>query len=261
LAFAHHPGWTVPVTVKAGYDRRLVSAAGGDITLTSDVEARLAETTRDVDGEGTARVGFRYTGFAYESAEPAEAPAAKALERAMRRVSGTLTLARRGNLVRDEADFGRVPDDARGEVTELHDLVRQALRVLAVPLPNETVAPGRTWKAQHPLPFDRSGRSRAGAVDVTYTYAGTKMRDGYQVAEVSLEGVAHGRPGREGNVRGESSGYALVDLATGQVFRADAWVSFTWDTDWLGGSARCNITLRVTVERALRKGGRPPDAR
>lgn len=179
----------------------------------------------------------------------------------MRLVGEVLTVDSQGNPVANDADYSRVPEDRRHEVVGFHELIQESLEALAITLPNKMVVPGETWKARRPLPFDRAGRLQSGAVDVTYTYEGSKERKGYHVAQVSVEGLAHGPSGREQAVRGELYGYALVDLATGQVLRAEVELSFTHGTRWQDEHAEAHGRLRTSLERGLPRSAPRRDAR
>jgi hypothetical protein len=100
--------------------------------------------------------------------------------------------------------------------------VLQALEEASIPLPNNTVQPGYKWSHSSGLTIGVVGQKKASRVvdKVTFTYVGSRIREGREEAVVEVEGKVTGGAGQEAKVSGFSRGYCYIDLATGTVTRS-----------------------------------------
>lgn len=104
-----------------------------------------------------------------------------------------------------------------------------SLDALSVPLPGREVRPLETWKSSRPLPIDKGSRFEYGVLDLTFTYLGTRNRNGKDEAVISIDGTVRGAPGKDAQMGGKATGLALVDLATGQVSQTETRVTLEVD--------------------------------
>jgi hypothetical protein len=107
-------------------------------------------------------------------------------------------------------------------IKDFHEMVQQGLEALSVSLPpNGSVQPLESWRAERHLPIDTPGRMESGKLEVTFTYLGTRKRDGRDEAVIGMDGLVLGK--NEG-IGGRASGQILVDLTSGQTLLAETTV-------------------------------------
>ncbi|MCI0378149.1 MAG: trypsin-like peptidase domain-containing protein [Gemmataceae bacterium] len=101
----------------------------------------------------------------------------------------------------------------RGEITNLHDQLADALQLASIPLPNRLMNPGDTWKTESPVKLVRSPLT----LDLTCSYEGTRQRGGREEALIRIAGSV--RAAAEDSVRttGKVEGRAIFDLALGLI--------------------------------------------
>jgi predicted Zn finger-like uncharacterized protein len=105
-----------------------------------------------------------------------------------------------------------------------HKTIQQGMEGLSVSLPaSGQVNPLESWKAERPLPIATPSKTETGKLDVTFTYQGTRKRDGREEAVITLDGLMRGK---DNSVGGRASGQILVDVASGQTILAEASVKF-----------------------------------
>jgi hypothetical protein len=131
-----------------------------------------------------------------------------------------------------------------------------------VPIPNKRMNAGETWttvkdgrvvltrqqQAGEPQggPPGPGGRSQPRVntlefryrEEVKYTYVGQRERGGRREAVVLVEGKVSPAAGTKDNVQGESKGYALIELDTGLVTKADVKKFMEMDTSSNGKRKR-----------------------
>ncbi|HTU17287.1 MAG TPA: trypsin-like peptidase domain-containing protein [Gemmataceae bacterium] len=108
------------------------------------------------------------------------------------------------------------------QMKEFHETILQALESLSVSLPADgTATPLKSWKAERHLPIDTPGRTETGKLDVTFTYLGTRKRDGRDEAVISMDGLVRGKNDAVG---GKAEGQIMVDLNNGQTILAETTV-------------------------------------
>jgi predicted Zn finger-like uncharacterized protein len=102
---------------------------------------------------------------------------------------------------------------------EFQEMIQQGLESLSVSLPSAgTAKPMESWRAERHLPIDTPGKTETGKIDVTFTYLGTRKRDGREEAVIRMDGLVRGK---EDAIGGKADGFILVDLASGQTLLAD----------------------------------------
>jgi hypothetical protein len=167
-------------------------------------------------------------------------------------LGANLQVDRQGLTARTEIDISRVPLTSRKELLQYHEKVQQALEAVTIPWPNRELRPQDTWRMMRPLPIDRPGRFDSGAMDMTYTYLGTRMRDGRQEALVGMSGQVKARAGLDTGVAGWAEGTAVLDLTAGTVSQVDAKVFLDINTVYRERPGRANGILEVKFQRDVK---------
>ena len=85
-----------------------------------------------------------------------------------------MVVDRQGNIIQKQADLSRVPASSKEALEGLADQIQDAMDAMAVPLPGKLVKPGESWKANRAVPIDTMEAFQSGAMEVTYTYRGTR---------------------------------------------------------------------------------------
>lgn len=105
---------------------------------------------------------------------------------------------------------------------EFHGMIQQALDSLAVSLPSSGSAkPLESWKAERQMPIDTPGKTLSAKLEATFTYLGTRKRDGREEAIIGLDGPVRSK---DDLIGGRAEGQIMVDLNTGQTLLAETTV-------------------------------------
>ena len=115
------------------------------------------------------------------------------------------------------------------QIKDFHGIVQLALESLSVTMPaNGIVNPLESWKKEHSLsidnlpidnlPIDTPGKTESGRLDATFTYQGTRKRDGREEAVLNMDGLVRSK---DNGVGGSATGQVIVDLASGQTTLAE----------------------------------------
>jgi S1-C subfamily serine protease len=254
IVYKHQVGSNRPLTLHSWLSMKLLNFAG-EHTLTASTAAQCNENTQVVGAEDVANVRLQYRAYNTDFQVDNQVRMPFNLSR-IRHDIGTLaadlSVDKQGNLVGNQIDIKRVPQESRTDLPVIHEQVQQALEVCTVPLPNRQVAPGESWKAERTLPHSVPGQSDAGLLDLTYTYVGVRQRNSREEAVLALEGKVRNLRPEGRRVEGQAHGTAVVDLASGQVLQAD--LAFLLDMDLAqagGGTTRVNGKLDVRLQRTL----------
>jgi predicted Zn finger-like uncharacterized protein len=189
---------------------------------------------------------------------PEPSPLLAEIKSYLPRVITTLQVDRFGNITRQVVDnrpllpLLRAKPDLVSDMKDFHEIVQQSLESLAVSLPpNGQVNPLESWKAQRHLPIDTPGKFESGQLDVTFTYAGVRKRDGRDEAVINMEGMARGS---SKSVGGKANGVILVDLATGQTLLATATVVMQLEARVrVPGEGVRNLRLIATMQSKMQR--------
>jgi S1-C subfamily serine protease len=254
LTLRHEQG-NRPLQLSTKNTLNLRDHEGQEHALLLSMTAQMQENVSNVQPDG-ADVQFQYGQFNVGlslDGEPAQ-PSPR-LQRVVRDIGGLAVLLHldgQGNLVgAPQLDFGQVPPASHKELEEMSAQIQHGLDLLAVPLPNRQVSPGEAWKAWRVLPIDTPGSFEKGGVLMTYTYLGSRMRDGRDEAVVQLTGAVRPREGQQVQVGGRARGAAVIDLAAGRVREASVSVLVDLDTQMDDRPVQASGTLDVSVQRAL----------
>jgi LSD1 subclass zinc finger protein len=110
---------------------------------------------------------------------------------------------------------------AQDSLRALHGDVEGALKLNAVPLPNQkSVAANTTWKASRNIPVQLDGKDVFATFNLTYTYLGRRRQENRDEAVIEFHGVLDNVNGKKENITVTFSGAAVVDLATGEIASA-----------------------------------------
>jgi S1-C subfamily serine protease len=250
---AKHTGGDRPLQLNSRWTWKLAGGDDDDRSFVISTEARMKETVRGSDTSGTASVRLDYTGFERQvmlDNEPATPDArAQRLVSDILNLGANMTVDRQGLAVRTEIDISRVPALSRKDLIDMHERVHQALEVVTIPWPNREIQPQTSWKMIRSLPIDRPGRHENGSLDMTYTYQGSRVRDGRAEAVVGISGHVRGRAGREVTVAGRAEGTAVFDLVAGTVSQVDAKVFIDTNGD---SGMKANGVLEVKLLRDVK---------
>lgn len=169
----------------------------------------------------------------------------------MLRTNASVEFDNEGTLVHAQPNLQKVPQDMQGSLTEISEHILQALEVVSVTVPNTTIKPLETFRAQHDLSVGMPGMFVPAKVDLRYQYMGTrKLRDGRPTALFVLSGNVRGQRGAGLNVGGKVSGNADVLLETGQVTSATTNINVDLDVPAEGKLIRLTGTLGVQFRPA-----------
>jgi len=195
--------------------------------------AQLTETVVSTGSNGT-QLNLRYR---YPPSRELILPDGKSIphpalerfkEELPRLITTIVQLDRLGNITRQVVDprplaqLSQIDPRQVKSIKEFHEMVQQGLEALAVSLPaSGSAKPLDSWKAERYLPIDTPGRAESGKLDMSFTYLGTRKRDGREEAVLGMEGLVHGK---NDAVSGRANGQILVDLSNGQPLLAETTV-------------------------------------
>lgn len=250
-----HQAGERPLALVTKTAMRMRDGEGEDHGIVGLMQSKFVETTQGIDPQGTAQVRLNYREMALDlSLDGKTMPRSPRLQRIVANfgsLASVLQVDAQGKLVRHAIDLNRVPVPTRADVAPMHDQIVMSLETVAVPIPNRMTEPLQTWKATRPLPIDTVGRYEIGSADVTYTFLGTRTRDGRQEAVIGLAGAVKGQRGREGQIGGRLEGTAIFDLGVGQVAQVDARVVLDMDTQLNGRAAKSSGIMEVKLQRTV----------
>jgi S1-C subfamily serine protease len=251
-----HQAGDRPLTLTNRWTWRL-GQGGEERNISATMSTHFQESTRGVDPQGTANVHLQYNDMDIaikvgNEVQPRSARLTRLLTE-VRRLAADLVVDRQGSLTRGNADVSQISRQNQQEVRELHGEIQQALEAFLVPMPNQTTQPLVPWRTTRTLPINVLGRTEPGTADMSYTYLGSRVRDGRQEALIGLTGQIRGnRPGRESAIAGRVEGTAVFDLAAGQVSLVDARISLDMTVDIARRPTKALGTLDVKLQRTLR---------
>jgi S1-C subfamily serine protease len=264
LALKHQPALR-PVTLTSLASLKLVDPDGEAHTMNVNMLARFAERTVRVDPGGSAALSLQYRGFRlgilFDRKPPERNAGLQQLVNDMTRMAAVLVVSRKGEIVRDQADASRVPPRSREDVLDMHQQIQKSLQAVSVILPDKEVQAGEKWTALQPLVMFTGSKASLGVMAVTYTYLGRRTRNGRDEALIEINGVVRGRKGRELSVGGKATGFALLDLASGQISGARISVGIDLDLTLGKQSAKANGTLVVRLQRGVVPAKAPSPSR
>jgi S1-C subfamily serine protease len=246
---------TRPLRLTSAARLRLVAPGGEEHTLGINLQTDFIEQTQTVDARGSAGIFLRYRvfklGVCLDNKPPADRADLQPLVNTCARMAARLAVASNGDILRQIPDARAVPPRAREDVLDLHDQVQASLKAITVILPGREVKAGESWTAVRPLVLFTEGKGELGAMVVTYTYLGSRTRNGREEALIRISGAVRGRKGRELTVGGKADGFALLDLASGQISLAKVVVNIDLDLKFGKRSAQANGTLQVVLHRGV----------
>jgi hypothetical protein len=228
----------------------------GELPLTHSQTADLKESVVNV---GPAGADVRYSVTRLEPHlsvnEQEQAPPAgqlQTLNQWLRQAAFGHRVDNAGNCSNRHLDLHQISPEARDVVDSMIRQLQVVLECESLPLPNREVQPGEKWTAQREVPIGAGGAFEVGALDLSYTYLGSRQRNNRDEAMVGLSGVLRGQKGQEQRMAGRASGTAIIDLASGQMTLARLAVRVDMETTtFLRGPAKAVGTLDVKVTRVL----------
>jgi hypothetical protein len=254
LSLQHRPGLR-PLTLDSKSTLR-IRVDEEELKLQIEMNTKFNEQTRAVSPQGLADVYLKYTDcnltVRLDNKPVKRSEERSRLAKELARFGGAaLAIDREGNLKRNQVDVQRAPLAIRKRLVDLHQQISKSLEGLAVPVPNRRVNPLESWTATRTLPIDSPDKPESGVLSMTYTYLGTRTRDGRREAVIQLKGQARGVPGQELRFSGRAGGIAYFDLETSDFAYADYTAKVDLDLE-LGESAtsvKANGTLSARIIR------------
>ena len=252
LAVQQHPG-KIPVQLKSTLKIRLEDGKGKEMSGQRFLDTRLIENTTVVDPAGATvlltvdkfAVGQSQNGRALEPPDNVK----KALAGDVNTLGIEMKVDPRGNILSKKNQLARVPPDTREVVTEYGDQIQHSLDLAAIPLPGGMMQPGQTWTAKRLLPIDAPGAAKQSVtLNMTYTHRGVRQHNGREVAVLEIRGIINGAGALKMN--DETTGSALVDLATGIVVQSKTMAIVTVSVHIKDETLEARYVLDTSVERA-----------
>jgi predicted Zn finger-like uncharacterized protein len=256
------PAGEWPLTLQRWSEVHFPDPRGADHRALVRAEARLKDVFRGAQG-GVLDVYRQFTAFKEGVSLDGEVRMTRALEHLAPNVqflAARRLLDERGAAKPDAVDsvlLQQASPAGQRVMIAFGDQMIRSVHGLDVALPGAEVQPGATWTAHRPLPIDPAWPTvtglpsaiwepiRGDALEVTFTYAGTRTVNGAEQAVLSLHGrvapAAEGVPSAGGS-GGRLSGTAVVDLATGQVVEEEV-------------TTRANLELVLPLRTAIQAQG------
>jgi S1-C subfamily serine protease len=224
LAFKHQVG-SRPLTLVSWLNLQTQDQEGREHAFTSNRETLFTETTEAIDSEDVATVQLQYRDYNHLLwLDRRSAPLQEHLQRVRQNlgnVRAQVRIDRHGNPSDTQFDLSHLSQALRTELSDVSDQV-SLLLIAALPLPNRRVSPNESWKAERDFGLHiQPNWSEAGRLDLTCTYLGVRPHEGKEVAVVALAGPVRGKEKESKHITGQADGLALIDLAGGEVVRAD----------------------------------------
>jgi S1-C subfamily serine protease len=232
--------------------RYRIERGPGMATLTLGCGGKFTEVARP-DNQGNLNLVLQYNSLELATANNnGTLVPSRTLELAKSSVPkmvGMLKADRKGNVVLNKTEPGKVPDDHKGALIPLAERVQRPAEILAIPLPNARVTPDQTWSASRPLVLDVGGKDDPAFLDLKYTYVGLRARDKGQEAVLQIAGVVKPKPGVKSPVSGTCTGSAAIDPATGVVLSANLVIETEMEMILGGAATKITATLDVKLKR------------
>ncbi len=162
-----------------------------------------------------------------------------------RMLTSVIQLDKSGNITHQSVDMNnrnlwqlrQTDPQSYQEMLQFHEMIQQALDTLSVSLPpSGTAKPLESWKAERHMPVDTPVRAIPAKLNATYTYLGTRKRDGREEAVIGLDGSVNSQ---DDFISGRVDGQIMVDLNSGQILLAET-------------------TAKLQLKATLARPGEPP---
>jgi hypothetical protein len=234
---------------------QLVGSDGEQHKLVISMESHFLENTHTTTEDGKAGIRLQYArlrlGVNIDGKAPPRDPRVMRIVRDGTRLVANLVVDDKNKLLSNKADLRLVPLASREDVSDMHEQVQESLETIAIPMPGKVVQPGEKWRSLRPMVISTVGKPELAVVELTCTYLGSRVRNGREEAFISLTGIVKGRQGQELKVGGKANGFALLDLATGQISQASVTTGLDLDLSSSKGRVRANGTLAVQLVRGV----------
>jgi hypothetical protein len=249
LVLRANPG-VKPVHLTSKATIKLVDAQS-EHSLAVNMDVDLQEQTLPAKAEGTPifiRYGRARMGVTIDNKPAPRSARLQALMKGLVTLVTRLNMDPAGAVRKEEVQVGRVPPRDRADVLDLHDQISQSLEAVAVPLPNRTLQARESWTEIRPLPLEVGDKADAAVLEMTYTYEGTRTRNGRQESAIRVSGTLKGAKGQELRFGGRADGRAVYDVALGRVTISSLNVTFDMNSTGPRG-LRAVGTLEVRMDR------------
>jgi S1-C subfamily serine protease len=229
-----------------------------DVHQVIDTNYKIQEVTQSVDGAGTADIRLEYknmTVAATLNKEPVpleKMPSASLMMQNITNITGLQKIDRNNKVIQNQVQINNLPIALRSRMVELHDEVRQSLEAVAMPMPpNPSVQPMTTWTTDRLLPIPLTRGTQRATMQTTYTFLGTRTRNGRQEALVGIKGVLRAAENENFHLSGRADGSAVFDIAGGQVTAADLTTINDLNVNIGSISVQMGSKVELKLDRAL----------
>jgi hypothetical protein len=242
----------VELTTEAAFQ---VRGKGRERSVSAQSRSELTEEPA-AGREGERReLTLRYTSHALaikEDGKVVQGDEVKQAVRSLDTLSTTLGVGADGAAVDAKADLSKVPATSRQTVERLNYPVLQALQLVTVPLLPGPLKPLRSWEMDRTvlLGVPQPGQGLVVRAETTYTYRGTRLHKGREIAFLDIKGTVKGLPGTSAPVVGTVTGVLEVSVDSGEVLGGNVIVQAEADVDSKGGGkARIQASFKAGVRR------------
>jgi S1-C subfamily serine protease len=218
-------------------------------SLAVNMDVDLQEQTLPAKAEGTP-IFIRYQraqmGVTLDGKPAPRSARLQTLLKGLVSVVTRLLMDPSGTVRKDGIQAPRLPPRDRADVLDLHEQISQSLEAVAIPLPNRTLQARESWTELRPLPLEVVDKADAAVLEMTYTYEGTRTRNGRQESAIRVSGTLKGVQGQELRFGGRADGRAVYDVALGRVTISSLTVTFDMNA---ARGIRAVGTLEVRMDR------------
>ena len=238
------PSRLVDFTIKS--DSRISTAFGGQAQVSGHTFVQVAEKAQLVGDDGKSSVRLEYKRYGRGGGGPLTS-SEKWFKLHPQDITGEFQLDKESNVEINRPFFDKAPPNVQQELGNIIGNTQKWLETSTIPIPTAPLACGDTWKGKRPLQLVNNEQA---TLEMSYTYVGTRDRNGRKEAVVLLEGTILPQPFRQTD-KGTLNGAALVDLATGQVVLERALIELSVDTNFGNQPAHLVGTTELQMKRTL----------
>jgi hypothetical protein len=230
-----------------------IRAVGSEIDVTEAMALRVIMVPivhEPEDGE-TTRARIRYTSFSIGRSLNGKSVKAEEEHRKIGqnflKTHADIEFDTDGSVLRAQTELKNAAADQQTAVGEISEHLLQALDLMSVPVPNETLRPMEMIRVQRDILIGLPGRFVPALANVRYQFFGTRTtRDGRPTANFQITGRVRGRRGDGLSIGGRLTGNADILLETGQVVtgRTDVKV----DLDFVAEKVPLRLTGTLAIE-------------
>jgi hypothetical protein len=209
-----------------------------------DAENETKEGVRLRQTYGKITIGTRFDGKPITTADKV-LPVLNSLMRKTQEVE----MDADGALGKVKFDLRKIPREQQKAAEGITDQVQQCLPLMTVSLPEGTLEPLQTWKAQRRFKVGSLRYSLPARARLEYTYLGLRTRGSKTDAVIEMKGALSGTGTSKEKVAGTLSGLYFLSSETGEVIEAQVKLRVELDVSDEDGPARLVGDLETSLKR------------